>query len=197
MRRLLGVGGNEWIERVPRCVVDGGDALSVSEFMLVCAWTILLCIRKVTAALRSIGTEISAGDNVETTESSMVTSDEEARGQASHSVASSNYLGEEEQEDSGPVGADVTQAELIPGLPDDVVMSQVWMSIRAVYRLWPEWLLQLREVSRRWMDLVDGTPDWLALEVIRRTDREQIVTVEETVARELAAIEAMIENNIY
>ncbi|KAL3700023.1 hypothetical protein R1sor_018045 [Riccia sorocarpa] len=74
--------------------------------------------------------------------------DEEAIGEAMNS----------EQETAG------ASTNLIPGLPDDFVVVQIWPLIASSYAT-------LRGVNRKWRQLVKTSPKWLAVEVVCKTER--------------------------
>ncbi|KAL3677071.1 hypothetical protein R1sor_027019 [Riccia sorocarpa] len=54
-------------------------------------------------------------------------------------------------------------AELIPGLPNDLVSVQIWPRIASSFG-------KLRTVNREWRLFVKSTPEWLAMEVVHSTE---------------------------
>ncbi|KAL3685300.1 hypothetical protein R1sor_003322 [Riccia sorocarpa] len=54
--------------------------------------------------------------------------------------------------------------KLIPGLPDDLVAVQIWPLIVSSFS-------EMRHVNRDWRSFVTTSPEWLAMEVVRLSER--------------------------
>ncbi|KAL3700861.1 hypothetical protein R1sor_018883 [Riccia sorocarpa] len=68
----------------------------------------------------------------------------------------------ESSQDREELEAD-SRADLIPGLPNDLVSVQIWPRIASSFGL-------MRTVNKEWRMFVRTTPEWIAMEVVRLSE---------------------------
>ncbi|KAL3696794.1 hypothetical protein R1sor_010870 [Riccia sorocarpa] len=76
--------------------------------------------------------------------------------------------------------------KLIPGLPDDLVAVQIWPLIVSSFS-------EIRHVNREWRRFVTSSPEWLAMEVVRLSERFNMRGY--TIVREALADRAEVERH--
>ncbi|KAL3682980.1 hypothetical protein R1sor_001002 [Riccia sorocarpa] len=161
VRRMLGRMSRQALSDVCRSMEQQAQSRTLKELVVMWVWLTLILLSRVldrllqhiAALIRQVDEqrdEIDAevNDINDCWEFAVTGSDDE-----------SNMEGLETE-----LGRPSATGKLIPGLPDDLVAVQIWPLILLSFS-------EMRHVNREWRRFVTTSPEWLAMEVVRLSER--------------------------